>query len=742
MLHLFHLMKLKNNLPMETSTNTELYKQYKRRDEPYFNSSENIISPLGVLLATMVITYFSLYFAGFPFTCFLYILGSFFINLLFHGLKNATPNGNNYNGRSTGISGFLVLLSLLPSYLAILSVLTIANVGTYLVVQYQKTTVFYDSVFYIWVFIVFGLPVLYYIFRFTKYNYLVYSQAVNYTEFSLHINHDPEFLIKIDEIHFINFNKKRIAKCTFKKDREFESQKTLESLNIAERNEILFSPAFSERVYAPVNTDILKVAYYSISEDTYYEDEIVFPYNQLIFEQNKYPLNKSKTLRGKKTNPLSINFYERGRIKIFSGTKLLLQKKLKTNFEKTKNNNEYKEIMRSSENKEAFSTLLLDNETRERIKTRQEIRENLFNWTLHLDLSHNHLICVYDCNNSESLRKKFTDLNIKQSILETSLPREILFYSDAFNRTKWLEIAIDTEKLYEIICKNKSTTFELFLTVNIEDGTIALNLKIKDQSIEFDFWQKNIHVESLLEIQNEIKDKKKTIEKNNVYNNIYELMQKKEYSKARELNNKAIAENPTDGMLYFYEARLLFYIHGKKTCYDKEAYFIEKTSHDPRALAHIYNNFGCMLDQDLKYKESLSYFEKANELVPEMAIYVANKAEIHYKLKNRKEAISFAIEAQKKGDTSEIVKNILKNNGKINEIDFLQTELAVVASMYHSEPENSPNGNNILKRYTTIFNKLIELNKGIIALDPDAELPDSLMPREYVDFWLSKNKKQ
>ncbi len=727
---------------MKTSTNTELYKQYERIDEPYFDSTENIVFPLGVLLVTMVITYFSLYFAGFPFTCFLYILGSFFINLLFHGLKNATPNGNNYNGRSTGIPGSIVFLSLLPSYLAILSILTIANVGTYLIVQYQKTAVFNDIAFYIWAFIMFGLPILYHVFRHTKYNYLLYSQAISYTEISLRIKHDPEFLIKIDEIHFINCTKKRIAKCTFKKGREFESQKTLASLNIAERNKILFSPAFDERMSVPVNTNLVKIGYYSISEDLYYQDEIVFPYNQLIFEQNKYPLDKSKILRGKTTNPLSINFHEKGEIKIFSGTKLLLQKKLKTNFEKKKNNNEYKEIMKSSENKEAFSTLLLDNETRERIKTRQEIKENLFNWTLHLDLSHNHLICVYDCNNGESLRKRFTDLNIKQSILETSLPREILFYSDAFNRTKWLEIAIDTEKLYEIIGKNKGTTFELFLTVNVEDGTIALNLKIEDQSIEFDFWQKNIHVESLLEIQNKIKDKKKTIEKNNVYNNIYELMQKKEYSKAQELNNKAIAENPTDGMLYFYEARLLFYIQGKKTCYDKEAYFIEKTSHDPRALAHIYNNFGCMLDQDLKYKESLSYFEKANELVPEMAIYVANKAELHYKLKNRKEAISLAIEAQEKGDTSKIVKEILKNNGKINEIDFLQTELAVVASMYRSEPENSTNENNILKRYTTIFNKLIELNKGIIALDPDAELPDSLMPKEYVDFWLSKNKKQ
>ncbi|VXB20356.1 conserved membrane hypothetical protein [Flavobacterium sp. 9AF] len=714
------------------------YKQYIKVEAPYFNLSEFLVFPIAPILVSMILAYFSLLFLGFTFTCLFIGVGVLFINAIYHGLKRATPNGNNY-GRSTGMPGFLVLLSLLPSYLAILSILTIANVGVYLIVQYQKTAVFNHTVFYIWASIMFGLPIFYYVFRYTKYYYLVYSQALNYTEISLHIKFDPEFLIKIDEIHFINCTKKRIAKCTFKKGREFESQKTLASLNITERNRILYSPAFNERMSVPVNTSLVRIAYYSISEDLYYQDEIVFPYKQLIFEQNRYPLNKSKILRGKTTNPLSINFHEKGEIKIFSGTKLLLQKKLKTNFEKTENNNEYYEIMTSSEKKEAFSTLLLDNQTRERIQIREKIKETLFNWTLHLDLSHNHLVCIYDCNNNESLRNRFDAAKTEHYIFQNSLPKEMLFYCDAFDRTKWLEIAIDTEKLYEIICKNKSSTFELLLTVNIEDGTIALTLKIEDQSIEFDFWQKDIFKETLLEIQNKIKEKKKSFERNSIYKDIYELMQKKEYSKAEELCNKAIAENPTESMLYFYKVRLLFYLHGKKVCYDKEAYFIQKTSHDSSALAHIYNCYGCMLDDDLEYKASLPYFEKANRLVPEMAIYVANKAEIHYKLKNRKKAISFAKEAQEKGDNSKIVQEILMNKGKINEVDFLETQLGRLAVMYRSESDENAT-KNIIAHYHKIFYKMVKIEKEIFALDPDAELPDNVMPKEYIDFFINKNQ--
>lgn len=649
-------MKLKSNLPVKTSTDTKLYKQYERINQPYFNISENIVLPLGVLLATMIITYFSLYFVSFPFTCFLYIVGSLFINLLFHGLKNFSPNGNNTNRTS--------FISLLSSYLIILFLLCFLNIGTYLLVKYQETNTFHATIFFIWLFIVLGIPLSYYLLKYANYYQLIRSQALAFTKVHIQINYDPEFLIQIEEFHFINSTKKKIAKFPLKNRKDLDSLNTIASLDISTRNNLLFSPVFSETLPIPVKTNLVQIGYYSISEDTFFQDEIPFPFDQLHFEENKYPINQSKILRGKKTEPLSITILEKGTIKIFTGSKLLVETSLKKDNLKTKNTSEYKEIIEPYQNRKVSSTLLLDNETRERIKTRQEIREKPFNWTLHLNLSHNHLICVYDCNNKESLRKRFTDLNIKQPILQTNLPKKILLYSDAFDRTKWLEIAIDTEKLYIILVQHNATTFEIFLTVNIEDATVTLNLKIEEQFIEFNSWKKNIHKESLLDIQKKIKEKKDRNYKNSLWNEINVLMQNKEFIQALEKCKKAIQENPEDGMLYFYEARLLFYMNGTEACFAKEDYFMKKTKNDTFAHAHMHNNFGCMLDQVLKYKEALSYFEKANELVPEMAIYVANKAEIHYKLKNRKEAISFAKEAQEKGDTSEIVKEILKNNGK------------------------------------------------------------------------------
>lgn len=57
--------------------------------------------------------------------------------------------------------------------------------------------------------------------------------------------------------------------------------------------------------------------------------------------------------------------------------------------------------------------------------------------------------------------------------------------------------------------------------------------------------------------------------------------------------------------------------------------------------------------------------------------------------------------------------------------------------MYRSESDENTR-KKIIEHYHETYYKMVKLNKGIIALDPDAELPDSLMPKEYVDFWLTK----
>lgn len=77
------------------------------------------------------------------------------------------------------------------------------------------------------------------------------------------------------------------------------------------------------------------------------------------------------------------------------------------------------------------------------------------------------------------------------------------------------------------------------------------------------------------------------------------------------------------------------------------------------------------------------------------------------------------------------------NNKKELTVEELQIKLSDVAAQYRSSEEDSVLHHQVLNEYYTIFNTLVELHGGIIGLDPDAELPDRLMPKAYVDFWLN-----
>jgi hypothetical protein len=73
-------------------------------------------------------------------------------------------------------------------------------------------------------------------------------------------------------------------------------------------------------------------------------------------------------------------------------------------------------------------------------------------------------------------------------------------------------------------------------------------------------------------------------------------------------------------------------------------------------------------------------------------------------------------------------------------IERLQMELSDLAMQYRSSEKYSEAHHQALYGYYKTFQQVVKLNGGIFALDPDAELPDELMPKEYVDYWLNGGK--
>lgn len=92
------------------------------------------------------------------------------------------------------------------------------------------------------------------------------------------------------------------------------------------------------------------------------------------------------------------------------------------------------------------------------------------------------------------------------------------------------------------------------------------------------------------------------------------------------------------------------------------------------------------------------------------------------------------------GKENEIDEDLLPKqylNQRQQVIDRLQSDLGRLAERYRSLPENSILNDKVIEDYQDLYRELVRVNGKIIALDPDSELPDRLMPKEYVDYWLS-----
>lgn len=68
-------------------------------------------------------------------------------------------------------------------------------------------------------------------------------------------------------------------------------------------------------------------------------------------------------------------------------------------------------------------------------------------------------------------------------------------------------------------------------------------------------------------------------------------------------------------------------------------------------------------------------------------------------------------------------------------IDDLQIRLSKLATKYRAAPENSNADKKAIADYHETYAELVRINGGVIGLDPDAELPNDLMPQIHKDFW-------
>ncbi|WP_109851810.1 hypothetical protein [Aquimarina sp. AU58] len=143
-------------------------------------------------------------------------------------------------------------------------------------------------------------------------------------------------------------------------------------------------------------------------------------------------------------------------------------------------------------------------------------------------------------------------------------------------------------------------------------------------------------------------------------------LKNKDLELAKQKGDAILKIDPEFGQVYFLKARLLWLKEGIPTYLEKQEEYIKKASHDAATLARLYNLTGCALDVEKRYEEALPYFKNAALTATNEPMYLANIAEIYYKLKNPKEALNYVQKAKQNGHSSEMMDEISTNKGIIN----------------------------------------------------------------------------
>jgi tetratricopeptide (TPR) repeat protein len=629
------------------------YSFYKKTKEVYFG--EDYAFPIALIVVASLITYGLLYFFGAVTAIFFNALISWclYFFLYYYGKSNTRITFDFLKGAACILGGLLFV-----------------DYGVYALVVYQKTGIFNTLYFMLWLSILIGTPILYYGFLHSRFYLAERKMALSYLKVTLTVNHDRELLTVIDVIQFVNTSKKTMSDIRLEKPNCFYSESELKKMDDNSVRNYLNESIFSEMIHLPFDADTLFMSWYSIIEDKYYDIELPFPFEKLEIEQEKYPTNISAVLRGKKTKRLNLHIHANGAIRLFNEDTVLIDLPSSPANDVTEEfRNEKIKMHRYSHeyynDPIAFSGLIEKIKSSNGIEERFFIQNKKFNWSIHISgLKGNNYLDVSDASFSQ-YKTELAEFDIPEFRF---LPKELGIVYRGNYLYDWLKLYINTHKIYHCIQELNGgneeipVLFELVFEDLTETG-LKFTIRAGDKFTLFNDWKIIIRKDRKQDMIDHLLDINEDQQKRALYKEAWDLVADKQYDLAQEKCDTIKAIDPRYGFAYFLEVRLLWYKEGFGACDAKKEYFIAKTQHEPAALAHMYNNYGCLYDQKLHYDESLSYFEKAILANPKDGMYVCNLAEVYCKLNNPKKAMEAAEKAKKLGHESSTLNAILESKG-------------------------------------------------------------------------------
>lgn len=460
------------------------YSVYQKSESVYFGPE--LAFPIALAIITSAITYVFLYFLGIV------------IAILFNAVISWCAYYYIYY---YGKSETRITFNFIKGFALILALVLFVDYGVYALVTYQKTGIFKKLFFQIWLIAILGVPVLFYTSYFIiEYCHRYFSEkkmADYFLKVLLDIDYDRELLTYIDNVQFINTSKKVTSDIKLEKIPCFYSDQELEEMESDRiRNYFLEKSYYSEMTQLPFGTNLLKISWFSLIEDKYYDLELPFPFDKISIEKQKYPAKSAGFLRGKKTKPLTLHIHSNGGVRLFNNDTVLINhlKSTPAPISTEERNHKIKQHQYSHEyynDCEKFSRLIEKIKTSGGIEERFLIQNTKLPWRMSFsELDDNNYFEVTDVS--------FTEYKIEKKDFEEPvlrfLPKKIQAIYRGYHLCRWLTIRINTQKLYHTI-KNSideneecAISFDLSFQ-NYSKTDLKFTITANEKSMVFTDWE-------------------------------------------------------------------------------------------------------------------------------------------------------------------------------------------------------------------------------------------------------------
>lgn len=366
-----------------------------------------------------------------------------------------------------------------------LALFAVYSFGMYFYIAYLKTGILNKPVFFSWLVICIGIPVLFFSIQLIRSQLTESDHSKNYIRAQFQIFHYNELPIFIETLKVKNKITGKEAKVTILNQSRHYSEEFLNGLNIWDKTRYR-NPDVDPRDLIPLNSDQLYLSWYSPLEDVYYQDVLDFPFNEFEI---------STEVDGQKILNIQLEVYPKGKVYLYTTKdrkRHTYQFKTKELSEKQKTN--LIELMGLYDYRISNSE-----ESHKRMEARIKEEESLFPMAYNITGPGELKSIHFDDRRYWGYDSTYSPLN---TLSLKPIPYNITlnFINTGKVKIKNTTIFFDKEKLYKTIESlskgNKDVPIEFFISIkgkNKEDYKVLV--KGNNQSIVFTDWERHFEEE-------------------------------------------------------------------------------------------------------------------------------------------------------------------------------------------------------------------------------------------------------